>query len=525
MGNLYRSYRTNRREFQFALSSLLAFAARPWRTAMATNVSTPDTSAEPPNNAPLLVDANNRFAFRLFELLRKASPNSDIFFSPFSIESALMMTIEGARGETAIEMARALSFTPASRNHSPTLPLDLDKLRLEMKRYTSRLQPADKKSTDQDREKLEALRTELRKLNKNAHDQLRAGKFDLANQTNASARDMANQIHLLAKRVESVQFQIANSVWVDQSAPLRTEYLRLMQDSYGTGGSKPADFIGSPERERTRINEWVSQNTESKIQEMLAPGLIRSDTRMVLVNAIYFCGNWEKPFETTRTKQSPFFGSSAPKNVNLMIDPNFEAGRYAAFHSDFRAFQTPEFTLHDAPKEFGYPANGFQMVDLPYNGDEYQMTLLLPLEKDGYDSIANRLDFDRWQILDANMRRRTIDLQLPRFKMETSFDLKKAMQELGMQLAFSDHANFTRMSHALRLLISAIVHKAMVDVNEQGTEAAAATAVVMAPTGAAVISKKPFIPRVYADHPFLFMIRERSTGMIMFMGQYMNSNS
>ncbi len=250
---------------------------------------------------------------------------------------------------------------------------------------------------------------------------------------------------------------------------------------------------------------------------------------MVIANAIYFLGTWSQPFQETATQTAPFhLKDGGKKNVSLMAIQSMTLGKYGAFYSDGRLFETPTVQEPNAPPSFGYPpADGFQIAELPYNGNRLAMTILLPQKAEQIDALAEKVDAAQMSRWAKALAPRSFHVYLPKFKLETSYRLPPMLQRMGMQLAFQPSANGADFSGLCepqssqeRLFISSIVHKAFVEVNEKGTEAAAATAVLMAPASAA-FRTIPFVPIFLADRPFLFAIRDTESGSILFLGKFM----
>jgi serpin B len=284
------------------------------------------------------------------------------------------------------------------------------------------------------------------------------------------------------------ELSIANAVWGQKGYPWRKEFLDRIGDSYGAGLHQ-ADFAADPEAGRRAVNRWVETQTRQKIKDLLAEGLVTRDTRMVLANAVYFKGTWDEAFDKKRTQDGPFTTAGGKKkSVPLM----HRTGDYR-YHGDA----------------------DLQALELPYRGGRTSMVVLLPRKPDGVAALEKRLTADAlagW--LGKLKPTENVRVTLPRFTAATAFRLDDPLKALGMTAAFGD-ADFGGM-HAGRepLGLSAVVHKAYVDVNEEGTEAAAATG--------AVISKLslPAEPTEFrADRPFLFLIRHPGTETVLFLGR------
>ena len=286
------------------------------------------------------------------------------------------------------------------------------------------------------------------------------------------------------------QLSMANRLWGQKSYPLRPEFLAITREQFGAELA-PLDF-GKSEQARLTINRWVEERTNDKISDLIAPGVLDAMTRLVLTNAIYFKGGWEHEFSDKATKDAPFHLSTT-KEVQAPL-------------------------MHQS-HEFAYAETGdFQLVALPYRGYDLSMLVLLPRRVEGLDQVEGQLTAENLNRWTSKLKDRMVHLSLAKFNMTSQFELSELLRELGMTLAFSDQADLSGISSAEGLKISDVIHKAYVDVSEKGTEAAAATAIVLAPTAAPIAEpEKPVVFR--ADHPFLFMIRDHRTGAILFLGR------
>jgi serpin B len=284
----------------------------------------------------------------------------------------------------------------------------------------------------------------------------------------------------------------ANRLWGQESFEFRPEFLKTARDHYGAELAT-LDFRQT-EAARTTINDWVEQQTQEKIQDLIPSGVLRDDTRLVLTNAIYFLGGWAEEFsEATTTSQHFFLTPSQRVEVPLMT-------------------QTVRLGYADSEE--------VQVLELPYRGNEISMLVLLPRERDGLARLEAQLTAEHVAAWTASLRPREVRVFLPKFKMTTQVALKKVLSAMGMPTPFSDAADFSKMASGEQLLISEVVHKAFVDVNEKGTEAAAATAVLIAPTSALIEPEEPVVFR--ADHPFVFMLQDKRCGAILFLGRVSN---
>ncbi len=293
---------------------------------------------------------------------------------------------------------------------------------------------------------------------------------------------------------EGFRLNIVNAVWGQQDYEFQEAFLDVLAESYGAG-VRPVDFIGAPEDSRATINDWVAETTEDRIKDLLPQGVIDSLTRMVLTNAIYFNASWQFPFNEADTRERPFHlldGSSV--DVQMMR----------------------------IQEDFSYAeGDGYQAVDLPYVGDDLSMTILLP--DDGrFREFEDALDAALVERVIADLVTAHVTLDMPKFEFESQFRLGETLKAMGMPDAFdagaSDFSGINDRSCAEGdeecLYIKEVVHKAFVSVDEEGTEAAAATAVVMTTESA-----PPKQVSVTVDRPFIFLIRDRETGAILFVGR------
>ena len=376
-----------------------------------------------------LVDGNSAFAFDLYQALREADGN--LFYSPYSISLALAMTYAGARGDTTQQMADTLHFAlPQNSLHPAFNSLDL----------------------------------ELGRRGEGAE----------------------------GKDGEGFRLNIVNAIWGQEDYKFLAEFLDLLAENYGAG-LRILDFINAPEESRITINNWVSEQTEGRIEDLIPQGLIDALTRLVLTNAIYFNAAWQYPFNEEMTEDKPFY----------LLDGD-------------------EITvpMMKQAEMFGYvEGDGYQAVELPYDGGELSMVILLP-RAGQFEAFEGSLNARQVSAIPGKLERRQVTLSMPRFEFESSFGLKKALTAMGMPAAFSMSADFSGMTGNRNLFIADVVHKSFVSVDEAGTEAAAATAVVMSLTA---VPGNPV--EVNIDHPFIFLIRDIETGAILFIGRVVNPNA
>jgi serpin B len=288
---------------------------------------------------------------------------------------------------------------------------------------------------------------------------------------------------------------VANRLWGQESARFLSPFLETTRDAYGAELER-LDFVHRSEDSRRRINDWTSEQTRRMIPDLLPPGSIHDLTRLVLTNAIYFKARWQGQFEGGVTTREAFFYPSNAETLNVPM-------------------------MH---RLGGYPharGEGLQILVMSYACSVSSMVILLPDSIDGLGKLESGLSAERIESWIAETQERQVLLALPRFRVTSSFSLGDALSNLGMSSALSmDDADFSGMDGERDLFISAVVHKTVVDVAEKGTEAAAATAVVMLASARELSPERPV--SFTADHPFLFLIRDDRTGCILFIGRVTN---
>ena len=372
------------------------------------------------NELHSVVKGNNSFCFDLYHKLKGAKGN--LFFSPYSISTALAMTYAGARGETEKQMAQVMHYTLPQEELHPAFSI---------------------------------LQSDLNTIEKKG----------------------------------DVQLNIANSLWLQKGDPFLNSFIDLNKKYYDAG----LYFVNFAQSAavRDKINGWVEDKTHDKIKDLIKPPIPLPQTSLILCNAIYFKGDWLSQFDKSSTVDRDFYVSpDTTKKVPMMSQK-----------SDFRY------------KDFGKLC----ALELPYEGNDLSMIIFLPKEIDSLANFEKDLTNDTVKIwIDELMgsHESEVLVSIPKFKTTCEFELSETLYDMGMPSAFSlPPADFSGMTGTKDLYISKVIHKAYVDVNEEGTEAAAATAVVMLKSVAA----KPLEFR--ADHPFIFLIRENKTGSILFIGR------
>jgi len=373
-----------------------------------------------------IVTGNTRFALDLYGRLKG---DGNLFFSPYSVSTALAMTYAGARGETEREMAEVLGFAVAD--------------------------PPGEES---------AIREEVARAFAALEDRLTADP-----------------------ETRGYSLHVANSLWGHLDYPFLDSYAGFVDEHFDAPLTL-VDFVRDAEGARVRINAWVEERTRERIKDLIPQGTLTPATVLVLTNAIYFKGNWAEEFDPERTRDAEFHGLAGTTTVPMM-------GRKG---------------------DYGYhETEDVQVLEMPYEDGDLSMILFLPKVEGpaGLNALDRALtpeNLDGWI---GKLREREVAVSIPRFEMTWGTkELKSALQTLGMERAFrAGEADFSGMSATGPLFIGHVLHKAFVEVNEQGTEAAAATAVTMLKTAMPTLFR--------ADRPFVFMIRDGETGSVLFLGR------
>jgi len=299
----------------------------------------------------------------------------------------------------------------------------------------------------------------------------------------------------LEDKSRPITFRIANQLFGETTYKFEQPYLDQTKKAYGAP-LELVDFIKGPEAARVRINGWVETETEKRIKDLIPKDAIKSDMRLVLVNAIYFLGDWESPFEKNHTRPAAFHTTTKDK---LDVPTMHQSGSFNYAKKD-----------------------GVAALELPYKGGDMSMVIVLPEKADGLDAVEKSLDEKKLADLLQGMKKERVSAAIPKFEVAPadSLSLGDDLKEMGMKAAFDPKkADFTLIANPPnpddRLVIGKVFHKAFVKVDEKGTEAAAATAVLMPRAGSAPVQMIDF----KAEHPFLFVIRDTKSGLVLFMGR------
>ncbi len=284
---------------------------------------------------------------------------------------------------------------------------------------------------------------------------------------------------------QGFRLNISNALWGQTGHTFSTPFLDTIAENYGDGVHM-ADFVADAEGSRKLINDWVAARTEDRIKDLLPQGSISADTRLVITNAIYFNAAWRVPFDATGTKIAPF---TRPDGAQVDVQTM----------SDFR-----QVLYGDGPD--------YAAVALPYDGAELSMLLVLP-PQGTLDAFEASLTADKLATIVSGMTEHGVAITLPRFKIDSSFSLADQLSKLGMPIAFTEMADFSGIDGKPDLFLSSVVHKAFIQVDEAGTEAAAATGAVVGTTSV------PPLAEIHLDHAYLFLVRDNATGTILFLGR------
>jgi serpin B len=303
------------------------------------------------------------------------------------------------------------------------------------------------------------------------------------------SRDLGSLLRTLDRAGDGATLKIANAMWLQQGFQVRPDFIRSAQDDYGASVDS-VDFRKAPGAAADHINTWVAARTNDRIKTLVSPSMINGCTRLIITNAVYFLGDWRTPFNASDTTDRPFhLGDGSTRSAALMTQKaNFRYGE----------------------------SDSLQMLDLPYRDARLSMTVLLPRARDGLPALEAQLAgaLSGWlAMLDAS-EPRTVRVYLPRTRIEATYELNRPLGAMGMGIAFTSHADFGGIAQA-DLAIGQVIQKAFLRIDEKGTEAAAATGVTIEAT-----SPPPHpLPLFRADHPFLFVIRERESGALLFLGR------
>jgi serpin B len=484
----------------------------------------PEQGSTPaPGDVLAASQANVRFAIDLYRRLAEEESGKNMFLSPFSVSLALTMTAEGAVDQTLDQMTDVLHIAKGdlARIHPGQHALQ----RLAIPRVSPEVV-----------KRLATLRAQLKEANDRTKAFEKAKQFREAQASSTTGQKLADELNTLLKRTSAYELQIANALWLEKTYSIQPSFLAVLKPNYGAV-LFPVDFKQRAEPVRLQINQWVAQQTNDRIQDLIAPRSITDLTKLVITNAVYFKGDWAKPFEPSQTRPESFQVSEDRSiKLSMMRQWNRESVGYGAFVANGDLFPTPHevrIDLKDDDPSLYPDKDGHTMLSLGYQGGKIQMVFLVPQSATGLAELETSLTYEKLQRWIDQLESRTVDLSIPKYKLESTHHLTKTLQTLGMVRAFVDPgqdphgAQFDKLSSTGRpedrLYISDVLHKTFVDVGEIGTEAAAATAILMGVSAEAPPDQpktRPFNPIFKANKPFVFLIRDRETANILFLGRY-----
>ncbi|MFW6414197.1 MAG: serpin family protein [Verrucomicrobiota bacterium] len=367
--------------------------------------------------------SNNAFAMKLYQKLIETE-DDNIFFSPYSISTALTMTWAGADGETADEMGDVLHF------------------------------PSDNRS---------AVHSDYREMLEQMRKREKAANYELV---------------------------IANALWGQEDSEFREDFLELVTDYYDAV-FREVNYKSEAEEAREKINQWVAEKTRDKIKDLIPSGVLDKMTRLVLTNAVYFKAPWSKQFSEKKTREETF---------------------------TCRNGQEVEMPMMHKSDSFMYAeTDDCKLLEMTYENNDFSMVIILPHQPDGLSALEEEITLPKLRNMLDKLQQTRVEAGVPRFKITSRFQLSEMLRDLGMRQAFNpQQADFSRINNNQeKLFLKEVLHKSYIDVYEKGTEAAAATGVVMQTTALPPESEKEF----NADHPFLFLIRDLHTDNIIFIGR------
>lgn len=478
------------------------------------------------------VEAATDFSVNLYRQLAIENRDANMFFSPYSLYCALMMAAEGARAETALEFGEVLKAPSALRsNGDANRLLDLSSVRTGLVALNAGLQRGDAEAAAV-RGKIRDLEAALKSAREQAKRIMDEGAWDESDANREAVRAPAHieaELTRLSRRL-APEFRVANALWCERAYPLDDAFVNTLEEHYGVAGAFTVDFQTDPASAAARINDWVLEQTNGRIRDLVSPDALDALTRLILANAIYFKGRWLVPFAPSKTEPRDFkLKDETRTKVPMMHAPDHGGARYAAFHADGSPFSTP----HHMPQDSGVPLypdrNGFLLLELPYVGGRISMLLVAPNRPAGLVAIEEKLTPGALETWISSLETRDVHVFVPKFTLETTLEVSETLKQLGLGRAFTPPdrpggAQFGGMTTSTvleqQLWIARVLHKALVEVTEEGTEAAAVSAMFAVALGVSEgPTPVPFVPTFRADRPFIFIIREMETGCLLFMGR------
>ncbi len=406
-----------------------------------------------------LVKSNTEFAVNAYT--KMSGKEGNIFFSPLSLSVALTMVLGGAKGETADQIADTLRLNPNQKNLHAEYSLLLDQI-----------------------------------IPKNSERGLEKEKIEKKEPHAMSAKEAASGIALNAQtvNVDSTQLFIANALWGQKGLNILSGYQDLLRTHYKSE-MQTVDFAGNPQAAASAINNWAEQHTNGRIKDLVQANAFDKDSLLVLANAIYFRAGWQYEFSKSATKPMDFWLNKDKK----ISAPMMNQEEYLPYFADA----------------------SLQGLELPYRSGKFSMVVLLPKERDGLAALEKQLSAENLERWLAALKETVVEVSAPKFELDANISLNNLLSNLGMPRAFQNIADFSQMAKYDRgIKLSAALQKTFIKLDEEGTEAAAITNINAAKASVRRIKEPP--PVFRADHPFIFLIRERATNSILFLGRLIN---
>lgn len=457
------------------------------------------------------------FAFDFYRATVAERKNDAFCCSPHSAMCALAMLAHGTSGKAREEFSRTWP-APGSVAGTPERTWPSDSLLKGLRAINVGMQPSPKAITK--------MREEISKLEKEV-ERLPSGTGDPFGEVQFSTPADRKRLELKLERIKElkgdltpVEIAIASSIWVDRTLPLRPGYVSIAGLQFGAV-VESADFVTESHKEIDRINAWCNEKTRGKIAKLADDQNVHPETRILLANAVYFHAAWEDPFARKRTEKAKFESISGQvTEVEMMQE--VKRVKFAEFRPDesLNPLQKRPTGSDASGSEWELPANpgGWKMMELPYQGGRFSFVAVLPIDRQGLAALETsmrREHFERWR---KALKAQEVIVALPRFKLDSSFDLKPILKRLELNAIF-EQGSLQRISDSPRadsLYLDSVVQRTFIDVDEEGTEAAAVTG----PGGAGGGEPLKPLPEFTADHPFVYLIRDNRSGVVLFMGRF-----
>ncbi len=468
----------------------------------------------------IVVTANSKFAFDLYSQLAKEKPGQNIFFSPYSTSSALLLAAEAANGITKQEIINTLRYNhPLNHlnNSSQNIPTETNKILSGFNSVNKLLQ---ENSTAQEQlvieNKLNAVSKQLDKFlrlkNTNSYTQDETQnnkpsgpdkKLYTLKQLDKKLAELRKEYKKLYEKLNHNELYIANSIWIDKSLNVKNTYIDKLKNTLGNDTIQFADFKNTPEIARKHMNQWVEEKTKNNIKNVYRAGSITPEIILTIGNAIFFKSRWNSEFKPEDTKINNFHLHSGDIiKTPFMYANHMKNTSYAKFDDKGEALYT-------------HQKNGFSMIELPYHKRKLSMVIIAPHKETritSLESIMNEKNITKWM---KQMKPSDVYVSIPKFKTKTDYNLTTTLNKMGIKSAFNNTANLTNISNVKPLYLSRINHKAQIEVDESGSTAFAHTEIEIS-------LGVPTIQKFIANKPFIYLIKDNKSGTILFLGRMMN---